>query len=365
MKRVGIDARLYFQTGVGTYIRNVLHYLQKNAPDDIEFYVYVMKNDASRISFNNPQFIKQEVSYKWHSFSEQIGFLKTLNSDKLDLMHFTYFSHPVLYNRPFIATIHDIILLEHKTGKASTLWPFLYNLKHLAFTYAFQHQVHRSKLVVTPSETVKQQLLTIFGQEYSEKIKALHEGVDYEKMLKTENTSIADKFKKKFFLYVGNFYPHKNVKRLLIAFSQIKEDVQLVLVGPDDYFFAKMKSVTKELGIEEKVVLYPNAPDEDLIYLYKHGLAMVHPSLSEGFGLPVIEAQYFGMPVIASEIPVFREILGNDYVAFDPKNATDIKEKIEQFLKTPKSEEKQSYFSDFSFEKMTDSLLQIYKHYLG
>jgi glycosyltransferase involved in cell wall biosynthesis len=184
-------------------------------------------------------------------------------------------------------------------------------------------------------------------------------------MLKTENTSIADKFKKKFFLYVGNFYPHKNVERLLIAFSQIKEDVQLVLVGPDDYFFSKMKSVTKELGIEEKVVLYPNAPDEDLIYLYKHGLAMVHPSLSEGFGLPVIEAQYFGMPVIASEIPVFREILGNDYVAFDPKNATDIKEKIEQFLKTPKSEEKQSYFSDFSFEKMTDSLLQIYKHYLG
>ncbi|MEO6509127.1 MAG: hypothetical protein ABIO02_04175, partial [Patescibacteria group bacterium] len=159
MKRIGIDARLYFQTGVGVYIRNILHFLQEMKTDDIEFYIYVMKEDSSKITFSKTNFKKIEVTSRWHSFSEQLVYLRQLNRDRLDLMHFTYFSHPVLYNRPFIATIHDIILLEHKTGKASTLFPFIYNLKHLAFTYAFHHQIKDSRKIITPTETVKKQII--------------------------------------------------------------------------------------------------------------------------------------------------------------------------------------------------------------
>jgi hypothetical protein len=151
MKRIGIDARLYFQTGVGVYIRNLLYYLQRNSTKDIEFYVYVMDKDIKKIRFEKSNFILREVPYKWHSFSEQIGFLLTLNKDKLDLMNFTYIRHPVLYNIPFISTVHDVILLEHKSGKASTLWSAFYRLKHLAFTYAFYHQIRKSKVIITPT----------------------------------------------------------------------------------------------------------------------------------------------------------------------------------------------------------------------
>src|SRR3989338_4221188 len=129
MKRIGIDARLYFQTGVGVYLRNFIHYLQNFTPKDVEFYIYVLERDASQIDFKNSLFIKREVQTLWHTLDEQTLFYSVLQKDKLDLMHFTYFSYPVLYNRPFIATVHDITPLNHKTGRASTLSPWLYELK--------------------------------------------------------------------------------------------------------------------------------------------------------------------------------------------------------------------------------------------
>ena len=360
MKRIGIDARLYFQTGVGVYIRNILHYLQEQNTHDIEFYVYVMKNDSSRIHFRKDNFLKIEVPYKWHSFSEQIGFLVTLNNDKLDLMHFTYFSHPVLYNRPFIATMHDVILLEHKSGKASTLWPFFYKLKHLAFTYAFYHQINKSNVVITPTEVVKKQILSIFGTKFQDKIMPLHEGIDFKKTNIKENLDLRSQYTKKFFLYVGNFYPHKNVERLIKAFVQINEDIQLVLVGPKDYFYKRISELIHRLQKDKKIILAPNASDEDLVFFYKHAEALVHPSLSEGFGLPLIEAAHFNLPVVASDIPVFKEILGSHYLAFNPTDINDIKDKIVHSLYLPK-EDLTTISHQFSFERMTEDILELYK----
>ena len=74
MIKIGIDARLYFQTGVGVYIRNLLHNLEKIAPQNVQFNVYVMESDAENITFENPQFILRPTAHRWHSFSEQIGF---------------------------------------------------------------------------------------------------------------------------------------------------------------------------------------------------------------------------------------------------------------------------------------------------
>jgi len=361
MKKIGIDARLYFQTGVGVYTRNLLHYLQKMNTDNITFYIYVMKEDAGKITFTKSNFIKREVTARWHTFSEQLSFLKELNIDTLDLMHFTYFSHPVLYHRPFIATVHDTILFQHKTGKASTLFSGIYNVKYTAFRYAFHHQVAASKRIVTPTETVKNQIIKLMGEKYSDKITSIHEGINYEMMEKKESSTMKNTVSSNYFLYVGNFYPHKNVECLLQAFSQIESSTKLVLVGPKDYFFKRIESTVNNLDIQNKVILCPNASDEDLIYLYKHAEALIHPSLSEGFGLPVIEAAYFGTPVIASNIPVFKEILGESYIRFDPYDVTDMRKKIEDFMKNKKKTSYKLDLDDFSFETMTKKLLTIYE----
>src|SRR3989344_8561226 len=131
MLNIGIDARLYGQTGVGVYLKNLLYYLEKNAADKLLFYIYLLPQDYAVVNFNSINFKKRLVHSSWHSFSEQIEFPGILLKDNLDLMHFTYFSYPVFYRRKFVATVHDLTPLLFKTGKASTKNSLIYGIKHL------------------------------------------------------------------------------------------------------------------------------------------------------------------------------------------------------------------------------------------
>ena len=135
MKKIGIDARLYTQTGVGTYLRNLLNYLPASHPQSTKFFVYLLSKDVRAIDIPNDQFVIRGVDAPWHTIREQTVFYQALMHDRLDLMHFTYFSYPVLYKRPFIATVHDVTPILFKTGKASTLNPILFEMKHLAFRF--------------------------------------------------------------------------------------------------------------------------------------------------------------------------------------------------------------------------------------
>jgi glycosyltransferase involved in cell wall biosynthesis len=360
-KRIGIDARLYFQTGVGVYIRNLLYYLQELDTSNYEFYVYLMDGDADKVSFSKDNFVKRSVPYKWHSFVEQVGYLVRLIADQLDLMHFTYFSHRVLYNRPFISTIHDVIILEHKTGRASTHASFFYNIKHAAFRYALTHQIKKSKTIITPTHTIKNNIIKLFGDKYASKIQVTYEGVDYKKEQVKVPAKIDTELPEKFFLYVGNFYPHKNVERLIEAFSHVSGEEKLVFVGPSDFFSKRMQEKVKKLHLEERVAFYFNLPDEDLQFMYKHAQALVHPSLSEGLGLPLVEAVYMNLPVIASDISVYKEILGDTYTAFDPENVEDIAKKIQSFIKNPPKPDYSAIRKSFSFPEMARKTLKIYE----
>src|SRR3989338_6978695 len=130
MHKIGIDARLYSQTGVGIYLRNLLYYLEKIVKSNSLFYIYLLPEDHDKVQFKSKYFIKKLVHSRWHTISEQIEFAKILHKDDLDLVHFTYFSYPVAYKKKFISTIHDATPFYFKTGKASTKSKFLYEIKH-------------------------------------------------------------------------------------------------------------------------------------------------------------------------------------------------------------------------------------------
>lgn len=361
MKKIGIDARLYFQTGVGVYLRNLLYYLQKSDSKDFIFYIYLMKDDFSKVIFKNKSFIKREVNSKWHSFSEQTKFLGQLNRDKLDLVHFPYFGFPALYRRPFVTTIHDVILLTNKTGKASVRNPLIYELKHFIFrNIILKSQIKNAITIITPTGTIKNNIVSLFGQKYSNKIVPLYEGINYELLNAHENKNLEKRFHKSFFLYVGNFYPHKNVERLILAFSNIEKGVQLVLAGPDDFFAERTRQLIAKLNQEKKIILFQNPKIEDFVFFYKKALALVHPSLSEGFGLPLVEAIYFELPIIASDIEVFKEVLRGQYLAFDPYDVNDIKNKIDEFLNKHPSFNYKDVLPQYSFETMTKKTLEVY-----
>ncbi len=360
MKRIGIDARLYFQTGVGVYTRNFLHFLEEIEEKNLQFYVYILEKDSDNIHFSNKNFVKREIPYYWHSFSEQVGFLNVLNQDKLDLMHFTYFSHPVFYKQKFIATIHDTTPLVFKTGRASAKNRLIYELKYRVFKYVLASQIKNADAIITPSIAVKNELIDFYGKQFENKINPIYEGINYELIDGAENTMLKKRFDSPFFLYVGNFYPHKNVEKLIEAFSKLKTATKLILVGPQDFFAKRLGQLVDKLSLKNRIVFYHNSEVSDLIFFYKNAEALIHPSLSEGFGLPLVEAAYFNLPIIASDIPVFHELLDGNYQKLDPKNVKDITNKINEFLKTKKVVDYKKLLKKYSFKKMTRDTLRVY-----
>ena len=359
MKRIGIDARLYFKTGIGTYLQNLLYYLDKKNLSNETFFVYLMSSDFDKVNFKNKNIIKRKANYLWHGIGEQIGFAKMLYLDNLDLMHFTYFSYPALYFRKFIATFHDTTPLKFKTGKASTKNSILYSIKHFFFKIVVYFQVNKANVLITPTFTVKKQLSEIFGREIEKKIIPIYEGVNYKIAQTQQNKNLAKSYRD-FFIYVGNFYPHKNVEKLIGAYSKIETTTLLILIGPDDYFVSRIQQLINLKKINHKIIIVKNPELRDLLFFYKNAKALIHPSLSEGFGLPIVEAMSFNTPIIASKIDVFKEILKDLYVSFDEGDEDDIKEKIIWFLKHNPKYNYEKLIARFSFEKMTDKTLKIY-----
>ncbi|KKP52754.1 MAG: Mannosyltransferase B, partial [Candidatus Roizmanbacteria bacterium GW2011_GWA2_33_33] len=236
-----------------------------------------------------------------------------------------------------------------------------YNIKHLFFRIILRCQINRAIKIITPTNTVKEQLVEIYGQKISKKISAIYEGVNYQIMGSKENKELSKKFSN-FFIYVGNFYPHKNVEKLIEAFQNIDKKYTLILLGPDDFFSNKILQCIDTLKLSKNVLMLKNPTLSDLIFFYKNAEALIHPSLSEGFGLPLIEAAYFNCPIIASNIEVFKELLGNDYLSFNPKDTDDIVEKINSFIKNYPKFDYKNIIKKYSFEKMTEKTLKIYKH---
>src|SRR5258708_15924599 len=335
--RIGIDCRLWNETGVGRYIRNLIYNLQildnKN-----EYVLFVGNNDYKEFKIDNPGWKIVYTNIHWHSLEEQIKFPQILFLENLDLMHFPYFSIPVFYNRPFVVTIHDLIIYHFSTGKASTLPLPFYHLKRFGYQRILAHAVTHAEKIIVPLHSVEQDLNQTLHVPI-EKIVVTPEGVDQEvlsikhKVSSIEKVGHAKYIKSdtKYFLYVGNAYPHKNLERLVEAFSRIstnkdrmianKKDlgIKLILVGKEDYFYKRLKEKVKLMNLHDKVVFDGHVSDGELSYLYFHTLAYISPSLMEGFGLPPLEALSHNCPVLVSDIPAFREVLSDAVIYFNPE----------------------------------------------
>lgn len=361
MKKIGIDARLIDQTGVGTYIQNLLIELEKIPVSNIEFYVYMTGSGKKRWSSKRPHFHVRSSNIRWHSLREQFQFLSQLYSDNLDLVHFTYFSHPILYTRPFVITIHDLIPLYFPTGEASTLIPPIYWLKKQAARLTFAQAVQMSRGIFTPTHAVKEQIIQKYGKQFGDKITVTHEGTSVTLTLADETSSLKTKYSKPFIFRLGNFYPHKNVGKLIEAFENITEDVDLILVGPQDFFSSKVKDQVQASAKKDRIHFHLNPSIDDIVFFYKHAKALIQPSLDEGFGLPLLEASYFGCPALASDIPVFHELLGDSFYSFDPNDTQSIAMAISNRLTDPAP--KKAYYNskEFSFEKMTRETMAVYR----
>lgn len=141
-----------------------------------------------------------------------------------------------------------------------------------------------------------------------------------------------------FFLAVGNVQPRKNLVRLVQAFAEVQRgrpDVQLVLVGPSGFRASSLHDTIVGLGLADAVRLLGYVSDDDLAGLYNGAIALVYPSVYEGFGLPVVEAMACGRPVIAANTSSLPEVAGDAALLVDPFDVSALSAAMERLLANP------------------------------
>lgn len=341
--RIGIDARLYgvaSGTGIGRYVEELVAQLTHVASGDptLTFVVFLRSDAYDAFTCPSAQWEKVRADFRPYSIAAQTQYPRVLRDARLDLMHFTHFDHPRTYRAPFIVTIHDLILLHHPSVRASTLGPLAFRVKFAAYQRILDHAVFASARILTPSATVAREIAETFDV-LPERIIPTHLGIDHHSASSRAGHSAAeqshrttprdfstrglgrndDERRRPYLLYIGNAYPHKNVEQLLRVLPDIRAHIpgmELVLVGRTDDF---SRALATKVAHGDGVTFAGAVNDEERTQLLRSATAYVTASRDEGFALPPVEALAVDTPVIASDIPIHREILGTCATYF-PQN---------------------------------------------
>lgn len=344
--RIGIDARFYGPVGkgLGRYTQKLIENLEKISAggglasgEDHQYFIFLKKDNFDDYKPKNKNFKKILANYRWYTFGEQLKFPRLLNKYKLDLVHFPHFNVPLFYFGRFVVTIHDLILIHFPTRRNSTLSPFLYWLKFLAYKIVIKSAIYRSKKVIAVSEFTKKDILKIYKKIVGDKIVVTYEACDDYCMLSpNKDREILSRYGiiEPYLIYVGNVYPHKNPERLVLAFKILEESgkkINLVFVGGEDYFYLRLKKFIAERQVNN-VLFAGFVPDHELDVIFHNALAYVRPSLYEGFELPPLEAMAKGVPVLSSSHACALEILGDSALYFNPEDVHDIVRAVELII---------------------------------
>ncbi len=234
----------------------------------------------------------------------------------------------------------------------------------LAYEFVLSRAVKKAKKIITVSNSTREEIVDHLKVDPS-KIAVTYEGIEDALIskVKTQNSKLQLKTQK-YFLYVGNAYPHKNLERLLEAFSSLKTNRKLVLVGKKDYFYKRLKKKVEEMKLANSVIFMQNVTDEELSSLYQNALALVLPSLMEGFGLTALEAMGNRCLVLSSDIPASHEVCADAAIYFDPFDVYDIRNKMEKVLLNDSSTIAKGLerVKLFSWRKMAKETLLVYEN---
>ena len=365
MKKIIIDAR-NLRTSTGRYAEQLLNQLQEVDTDLSHRYVVLLKpKDMDSWEPKSKRFTKVACPFKEFTFAEQVGLLWQLVKLKPDLVHFTMVQQPILYQGKVVTTMHDLTTMRFDNPSKNRL---AFTIKQDVYRWVNFVAAHKSKVVITPSEYVKDDVARAMRAN-SRKIAVTYEAGD---SIAAKPKAIEELEGKQFIMYVGRPNPHKNLGRLIEAFSLIKQsqpDLHLVLAGKRDSLYKRHERDVERLGIPD-VHFTGHISDGELRWLYEHTAAYIFPSLSEGFGLPGLEAMLHSAPVVSSNATCLPEIYGEAAQYFDPLEAEDMDRAIKTVLTRPDVRKKlisagRKLAGKYSWQRMAEQTLDIYKTVLN
>lgn len=373
--KILIDARFYGleNTGIGRYTIGLVRSLTKIDRKN-DYFILLRKKYFNQLNFpSNWNKILADIGH--YSFNEQRFLPKIIKDVSPDITHFLHFNAPVTFRGKFVVTIHDLLMHKQKGLEATTLSPIKYFVKRLGYKGVFAFAVRQSQMIIAPSNAVKDEIVDYY-KIGGNKIAVTHEGVDVLPVI-GDTKRILEKFgiSSPYFIYTGNAYPHKNLKRAVEATVKLnkerKEPVLFVVTCARSTFTQKLEKLADEMGATKYIKLLGFVPDHELGILYKNSLGFLFPSLSEGFGLPGLEAILSGTLTLASNIPVFKETYGDSVIYFDPLSSFSIKKAMNEVLlltqeeRTSLIKKAQKFARRYSWDKMARQTLKVYEDSLS
>jgi glycosyltransferase involved in cell wall biosynthesis len=363
MDKIVIDAR-EINTSSGRYVERLLFYLQK-IDSEHNYQVLLSSADEKVWIPSNPNFEKVVSPFKEFTFSEQLGFKDQVKSLKPNLTHFTFTQQPIWFRGKVVTTVHDLTTVRFNNPSKS---PLIFKFKQQVYKYVIKKVAHKSKRIIVPSQYVKDDLVNFSGIDPS-KVNVIYEAADE---IRESADEIKELSRKKFLMYIGRPTPHKNLDRLIAAFliiQQLHPEMHLVLAGKKDTNYLRIEDEVIKMGV--KNILFTGFVSEgQLKWLYQNCAAYVFPSLSEGFGLPGLEAMVCGAPVISSKATCLPEVYGEAAHYFDPLDLKDIVRSIVEVLSDDNLRQNlinkgKQQAKKYTWENTAMQTLEIYKEVLG
>ena len=364
-KHIVIDARIR-PSSTGRYVDRLLEHLQEIDSAN-KYTVLIGPDDNWKPTANN--FKSLVCPYKRFSFNplDQITYAMFLRKLKPDLVHFAMTpQEPVFYFGKRVTTTHDLTMLRFT--RSGRLPEIVHWVRMAGYHMLFWHSHKVSKKIIVPTEYVREDLIDLHSFT-KDKIEVTYEST--EPPLKIKSTPLKG-VDKPFIMHVGSPFPHKNIEKLVEAFELIKieqPDLKLVLAGKKEYYFDLLMNKISASKYKDDIVVPGFIEDSELKWLYENTACYVLPSLSEGFGLPGLEAMTHGAPLASSDATCLPEVYGDAAIYFDPLDIKSIAVVVNELLTDSKLANKLRTLGykrvvDFSWKKMSKQTLDIYQSLL-
>ena len=372
--RIGFDGKRAVQnfTGLGNYSRYIADILCHFYPENDYILYAPKKRDNKRLNQLTGQYRQLFLAYPvsfWKKLSSLWriwGITSQLESEGIDIFHGLSNELPLNIRKSrikSIVTIHDLIFLRY---------PQYYHLiDRKIYTYKFRKACENADKIIAISECTKRDIIRYFGIS-EDKIEVVYQGCDTSfthAVTEEKKREVRSKYQlpEHYILNVGSIEERKNILAAVQALPMLPTDIHLVIVGRRTDYTEKVEQYIKKNKLTERVHIISNVPFDDLPAFYQSAEIFVYPSRFEGFGIPIIEALYSGIPVVAATGSCLEEAGGPESIYVNPDDIAGMADAFKQILanshqKEGMIEKGKVFAKQFSEKKQAMQIMNIYNN---